>query len=321
LPAPHPYTAGRTLSTQHLNSWLVKFFIVLYANRQLKSLLAWDIDVYMAYISRDSIKRSILGEGILAAVPIIDLAGQVALVTGGTKGLGRSVARALAHAGAKVIVCARNAPVEQLEGIDFVAADIRDPEAARALVDDIAARHGRLDILVNNAGGSPAVAAADASARFSEAIVRLNLLAPLNLAQAAYPHMATQGAGSIVNIASVSAIRPSPGTAAYGAAKAGLLNLTQSLAQEWGAQGVRVNAIIAGLMSTENAEATYGDAAAQEAVGSSMPLQRMGTGEDIAGAVLWLCSPLASWVSGARINVDGGGERPYFLDLVKGAGA
>jgi NAD(P)-dependent dehydrogenase (short-subunit alcohol dehydrogenase family) len=248
----------------------------------------------------------------------IDLAGQVALVTGGTKGLGRAVAMALAAAGARVFVCARNAPAEAMGDISFRAVDVRDLEAVRELVEAIVTEAGRIDILVNNAGGSPAVPAADASPRFSEAIVRLNLMAPLYLSQAVHPHMARQGGGSIVNIASVSAIRPSPGTAAYGAAKAGLLNLTQSLAQEWGPQAIRVNAIIAGLMATETAEATYGDAEAQAAVGRSMPLRRMGTGEDIAGAVLWLVSPLADWVSGARINVDGGGERPYFLDLVKG---
>ncbi|RYG13199.1 MAG: SDR family oxidoreductase, partial [Caulobacteraceae bacterium] len=165
---------------------------------------------------------------------------------------------------------------------------------------------------------SPAGKAEASSPRFIDAILKLNLAAPLYMAQAAHPHMVAAGGGSIVNIASVSGIRPSPGTAVYGAAKAGLLNLTQTLAQEWGGAGIRVNAIIAGLMATENAEATYGDAAAQAAVAASMPLGRMGTGADLAGAVLWLCSPLAAWVSGARLNVDGGGERPYFLDLVKG---
>ncbi|MFM6950636.1 MAG: SDR family oxidoreductase [Chakrabartia sp.] len=248
----------------------------------------------------------------------LDLSGKVALVTGGTRGLGRAIAARLAAAGCRVVACARNAPESLPNGVSFAAADIRDADAARMLVDDIAAQHGRFDILINNAGGSPAVAAEQASPRFVEAITKLNLLAPIYLSQAAYPHMVAVGGGAIVNIASVSGVRPSPGTAVYGAAKAGLLNLTQSLAQEWGPAGIRVNAIIAGLMQTENAEATYGDAEAQAAVGRSMPLQRMGTGDDLAGAVLWLCSPLAGWVSGARINVDGGGERPYFLDLVKG---
>lgn len=254
----------------------------------------------------------------MAGSNAIDLSGQVAIVTGGTRGLGKDIAAALAAAGCAVVVCGRNAPEQLPAGVSFIAADIRDPDQAKALVVQTVAAHGRLDILVNNAGGSPAADAATASPRFFDSILKLNLHAPMYMAQAAYPHMVAAGAGSIVNIASVSGIRPSPGTAAYGAAKAGLLNLTQSLAQEWGPQGVRVNAIIAGLMQTETAETTYGDAAAQAAVGQSMPLGRMGAGSDLAGAVLWLCSDLASWVSGARINVDGGGERPYFLDLVKG---
>lgn len=215
-------------------------------------------------------------------------------------------------------VCGRNAPAELPDNITFFQSDIRDPDQARAFVDAVAAQFGRLDILVNNAGGSPAADVATASPRFVDAILKLNLVGPLFMAQAAYPHMVKQGGGSIVNIASVSGARPSPGTAVYGAAKAGLLNLTQSLAQEWGRDGVRVNAIIAGLMTTENAEATYGDAEAQAAVGRSMPLGRMGEGHDLAGAVMWLCSNDAAWVSGARLQVDGGGERPYFLDLVKG---
>lgn len=248
----------------------------------------------------------------------IDLTGQVAIVTGGTRGLGRHIAQALAEAGAHVTVCGRNAPDDLPEGVTFRAADIRDPDQARELVEAVQAAHGRLDILVNNAGGSPQADAASASPRFFDAIVRLNLHSAMYMSQAAFAAMKAGGAGNIVNIASVSGIRPSPMTAAYGAAKAGLLNLTQSLAQEWGPDGVRVNAIIVGLMQTETSEQTYGDAEAQAAVGRSMPLGRMGTGADIAGAVLWLCSDMAAWVSGARINVDGGGERPYFLDLVKG---
>ena len=248
----------------------------------------------------------------------LDLSGKVAIVTGGTRGLGRSIALALAGAGCKVTVCGRNAPEDLPEGLTFVAADIREAEQAAALVARVAQQEGRLDILVNNAGGSPSAPAATASPRFTDSILRLNLHAAIHMAQAAHAPMQAGGGGSIVNISSVSGIRPSPGTAAYGAAKAGLLNLTQSLAQEWGPDHIRVNAIIAGLMQTENSASTYGDAEAQAAVGHSLPLQRMGTGEDLAGAVLWLCSDLASWVSGARINVDGGGERPFFLDLVGG---
>lgn len=249
----------------------------------------------------------------------IDLKGQVAVVTGGTRGLGRHIASDLAAAGAVVVVCGRTAPDDLPDNIHFIAADIRDPDQAQALVASVVETHGGLNILVNNAGGSPNADAATASPRFFDSILKLNLHAPMYMAQAAYAPMKAAGGGSIINIASVSGIRPSPQTAAYGAAKAGLLNLTQSLAQEWGPDQIRVNAIIVGLMQTETAEATYGDEDAQAGVAKSLPLQRMGTGHDIAGAILWLCSDLSGWVSGARINVDGGGERPYFLDLVKGS--
>ncbi len=249
------------------------------------------------------------------------LKGRVAIVTGGTKGIGRAIAEALLSAGATVAICARTAPETPVSAggrqADFHQCDVRTAANCKAFVDAVAAEHGRVDILVNNAGGSPAVDAATVSPRFSEAIIGLNLLAPLYLSQAVHSHMAQQAeGGSIINIASVSGARPSPGTAAYGAAKAGLLSLTKSLAQEWGPL-IRVNAIIVGLIETEQAELTYGSREAQEAIAQSLPMKRMGRGSDIADAVFYLASPWAAFVSGATLEVHGGGERPLFLDLVE----
>jgi NAD(P)-dependent dehydrogenase (short-subunit alcohol dehydrogenase family) len=242
------------------------------------------------------------------------LAGQVAIVTGGTRGIGLAIARRLAAAGARVVVCGRTATALP-DGVEFVACDVRDPAAARAMVDDVAARHGRLDILVNNAGGSPEADAATASPRFSERVIALNLLAPLNLSQAAHPHMQA-GGGAIVNIASVSALRPSPGTAAYAAAKAGLLALGRSLAHEWG-PAIRVNAVVVGYVETEATETTYGNAGSQAAIARNIAAGRLGRADEIAEAVLFLASPAASYVTGAALEVHGGGERPPFLEIVK----
>ena len=253
--------------------------------------------------------------------PLIPLPGRTAIVTGGTRGIGRAIAETFLEAGCEVAVCGRREP-ETLpcaggRTASFHACDIRDAEQARAFVESVAERHARLDIVVNNAGGSPQADAATASPRFSEAILKLNLLAPLHVSQAAHRVMAAQEeGGSIINVASVSAIRPSPGTAIYGAAKAGLLSLTQSLAQEWGPR-IRVNAIVVGLIETENPEETYGTAAARDAIAASLPLHRMGRGRDVAAAALYLASPLAAYVSGAQLAVDGGGARPLFLELVK----
>jgi NAD(P)-dependent dehydrogenase (short-subunit alcohol dehydrogenase family) len=251
----------------------------------------------------------------------MDFRDKVVLVTGGGKGVGRGISQRFLDCGASVVICGREAP-ETLPACGgrealFLPCDLRDVEQSGLLIETIVERFGRLDVLVNNAGGSPNADATSASPRFSEAIIRLNLLAPLNLCQQANQVMQAQvDGGAIINICSVSATRPSPGTAAYGAAKAGLLNLTGSLAVEW-APKVRVNAITAGLILTEQAAMHYGDQASIARVAATIPLQRLAAPEDIGDTCLYLASSLARYVSGADIAVHGGGERPAFLDAAR----
>ena len=197
----------------------------------------------------------------------LDYTGQVALITGGTAGLGRGIAETFLAAGANVVVCGRKTP-DTLPAAggrtaSFVACDVRDPESVDKLVAAVVAQHGRLDVLVNNAGGAPFTEAATASPRFSEKIIALNL--------------------------------------------------TRSLAVEW-APRVRVNAITAGMIRTEQAHLHYGDEAGIARVSATVPLGRLALPEDIANACLFLASPLASYVSGADLLIHGGGERPAFLD-------
>lgn len=251
----------------------------------------------------------------------LDFKGKTVIVTGGTKGVGRGIALAFLDAGANVVVCGRS-EVESLPKVGeneavFVKADVREVEQIDAVVKAAVERFGKLDVLVNNAGGAPFALAANASPRFHEKILTLNLVAPLHFMQRANAQMQTQPeGGAIVNIASVSGARPSPGTAAYGAAKAGLLSLTQSLAVEW-APKVRVNAITAGLIRTEQAHLHYGDEASIARVSATVPLARLALPEDVANTVLFLASPHASYVSGTSVLLHGGGERPAFLEAAQ----
>jgi len=242
-----------------------------------------------------------------------DFSGRAVVVTGGTKGIGYVIAETFLAAGADVLVCGRTEP-DALPTVDgrsaaFVAVDIRDADQAKSLVAAAFDKFGRLDVLVNNAGGSPDSDAATVSTRFFDKIVALNLLAPFYVAQAANAVMSTQAdGGAIINIGSVSAHDPQPGTAAYTAAKAGLLALTKALALEW-APKVRVNHITTGLIRTEAAADVYG-ADGGAAVTRTLPMQRMAVPSDIADACLYLAGPLASYVNGADLAVHGGGELP-----------
>ena len=247
----------------------------------------------------------------------LDMSGRVVIVTGGCRGIGRGITTRFLAAGADVVVCCRHQPEESI-GVGgreaaFVEADVREVDQIDRVVSYTTERFSRLDVLVNNAGGAPAAPAATASPRFSASIISLNLVAPLNFSQRANTVMQQQpDGGVIVNIASVSGLRPSPGAAAYGAAKAGLLNLSQTLAVEW-APKVRVNCVTAGLIRTEQAHLWYGDEAGVAAVAATVPLGRMGEPDDVADVCLFLASPLARYISGSNVVAHGGGERPAYL--------
>ncbi|WP_327148636.1 SDR family oxidoreductase [Nocardia sp. NBC_01329] len=249
----------------------------------------------------------------------IDLSDRVVLVTGGVRGVGAGISRVLLTAGATVVACARrpgDTPVE-VNGreIDFLPCDVRDPEAVREMIAEIVRRHGRLDHAVNNAGGAPYALAQDASPKFHTKIIELNLLSALHVAQAAHAVISRQEeGGSIVNISSLSGHRPSPGTAAYGAAKAGVDALTVSLAAEW-APKVRINSVVVGAVETELSTLHYGDAAGVAAVGKTIPMGRLARPEDVGNGVAFLLSPLAGYISGATLQIHGGGEPPAFLSV------
>ena len=246
-----------------------------------------------------------------------DFQKQVVLVTGGTKGIGKGIAQAFLAAGATVVVCGRQQPEELPAAAgrtaDFIACDVREAAAVKELVDEVQRRHGRLDVLINNAGGAPNVDAATVAPRFHESVLRLNLFSTRHASQAANAVMQQQDSGGvIVCIGSISALRPSPGTAAYGAAKAAVLSLVSSLAVEW-APKVRVVAVSPGLVRTEQSHLHFGDEAGIASVAQTIPAGRLAEPQDIANACLYVASKNASYMSGTNLLLHGGGERPAFL--------
>ena len=237
---------------------------------------------------------------------------QVALVTGSTMGIGEATARSLAQAGAHVIVssrkqpdCDRVAAELRAEGLsaEGVACHIGRMEDIAAMAEHLRSRHGRLDALVNNAVLSPLRSIADTDVGLFTKTVEVDLRGYWYLSAEAAKLMAGRG-GSIVNLASVAALHPDQGLALYSTLKTALIGMSRSFAMEYGPQGVRVNTLLPGLIKTKLAD-KY-DPAQQAKVIERTPLRRLGTPEDIANAVRYLCSPAAAFVTGASLVADGG---------------
>ena len=251
----------------------------------------------------------------------INFKNKTIVITGGSKGIGLEITKTFLKHQANVIILARNKPKRKIQSKGnkgyFIECDIRNTESIDSALKDIASKYKSIDVLINNAGGAPMADSLTASPKFHEAIIDLNLTAPLNLSQKIAKKMIKQKTVSnIINISSVTASRPTPGSAAYGAAKGALVNLTKTLAVEW-APKIKVNSIIVGYIETENSILHYGSKSEIKKVAKTIPLKRMGKPQDIANACVFFASDMAEWVTGSALEVHGGGESPAYLDVAK----
>ena len=253
--------------------------------------------------------RSIFREGLFAD--------QVMVVSGGGTGIGRAIARELAALGASVVICSRDAAHLEPTRAEVAAAggqisalpcNIRDADAVERFFTEVVARYGRVDGLVNNGGGQFLSPAEAITPKGWHAVVETNLTGTFYMCQAALEHSMRGRGGSIVSIV-MEMWRGFPGMAHSGAARAGVVNLTQTLALEWAQYDVRVNAVAPGLIASSGLTHYPAEVQAQLAsIAQDVPAQRMGTDEEVAAAVLYLLSPAAAFVSGATLKVDGAGS-------------
>jgi NAD(P)-dependent dehydrogenase (short-subunit alcohol dehydrogenase family) len=242
--------------------------------------------------------------------------GRVALVTGASRGIGRAIALGLAAAGVDVAVGYhrnRGAAEEVARAVGaagqraaVVEADVAQVDAGARLVDGTVEALGGLHVLVNNAGGNTRTPFLEIGSAELEAMLALNLLGPFRVAQAAARHMVRSGGGRIVNVASISASVAYPGLSHYQAAKAGIAMLTRGMALELAAANVTVNAVAPGLIETDLTAANLADPDVRARRTARVPMGRLGRPEDVVGAVLYLVSDAAAWVTGTTVVVDGG---------------
>jgi len=245
-----------------------------------------------------------------------DLSGKVAVVTGGSRGIGRSIALGLAEYGADVVVASR-----KQEDLDVVAAEIRhlgrkaaaiathmrNQEDIEALVKATLEQFGKIDILVNNAATNPYFGPImDMEERTWDQIITVNMKGYYLLSKAVARGMIEMGSGSIINVASTGGRRASPGLGCYSISKAGVIMMTQVFAQELGPQGIRVNAIAPGIVQTKFAEALWSNEEILRRSVEMTPLGRIGQPEEMVGVVIWLASEASSYVTGQTIVLDGG---------------
>lgn len=235
--------------------------------------------------------------------------GKVALVTGGSRGIGAAISRELGRAGAKVAVNYRSGKeaAEEIAGeVGGVAvqADVSDPAQAQRLVEEVEERLGDIDCLVNNAGITRDTLIARMSDEDWSEVIGTNLGGPFYTSRAVARKMMRRRSGSIVNLTSVVGLHGNPGQANYAAAKAGIIGLTKALARELGSRGVRVNAVAPGYIATELTNVLSEEI--RGAILANTPLGRLGEPEDVAGTVRFLCSDEAAFVTGEVLLVDGG---------------
>lgn len=246
---------------------------------------------------------------------LFDLQGKVAMVTGTSRGLGQYLARALARAGADLVLTSRDpatleAFAEEIRGLGrrafAVALEVRDAASIKAAVDAATGHYGRLDILANNAGCNARKPALDVTWDDWNLVLETNLRGTFFVAQAAARAMIAQGQGRIINIGSVTSVFGYAGLAPYCASRGGTRQLTMSLADEWGAHGITVNCLAPGWFHTAQNDVLYQNAAWVEYIKDRIPLKRPGLPTDLDGAVVFLASDASAYITGQTLLVDGG---------------